>query len=82
MEAFQGGNEAAGLVMGRVLSWPTAEAPEAYHKVLVGGNTQEKGALLRSEALGAYGLMAGDEVLLLPIEEEQRYVILCKVVAV
>lgn len=82
VEVFRGGDGETGLVMGRVLSWPTVEAPEMAHKVLVGGNTQERGALLRNEALGEYGLAAGDEVLLLPIEEEQRYVILCKVVAV
>ena len=29
-----------------------------------------------------YGLAAGDQVVLLPIEEKQRYIILCKAVKV
>lgn len=71
-----------GLCLGRVTSWPTAMQPQIPHKVLAGGNTQERGELLMDPALGPYGLAAGDTVLLLPIEEEQRYVILCKVVEV
>lgn len=71
-----------GLVMGEVLSWPTEQAPGRPHKVLAGGNAQERDALLRAEALGEHGLKAGDTVLLLPIEEAQRYIILCQVVAV
>lgn len=82
VEAFRGGDGEAGLEMGEVLCWPSAEAPGAAHKVLAGGNTQEKGDLLRNEALGPYELAAGDKVLLLPIEEAQRYVIVCKVVEV
>lgn len=47
-------------------------------RVLVGGNAQEEGALLRNASLGE--LKVGDGVLCWPIEEEQRYILLCRVV--
>lgn len=71
-----------GLVMGKVLTWPSQAAPMTPHKILAGGNTQERGALRANPTLLPYGLTSGDEVLLLPIEEAQRYIILCKVVDV
>ncbi len=48
--------------------------------VEVAGTVQESSALLKNSHLGAF--YSGDQVLLLPIENEQRYIIICKVVNV
>lgn len=68
-------------VLGRVLS------PDPL-RVLCGGTVQERDGLLANadlldelDADPAY-LKEGDKLALLPIEERQRYIILCKVVAV
>lgn len=49
-------------------------------KVETSGTVQERFDLLRSN--NVVGLAKGDSVLLLPIEEQQRFIILCKVVGV
>lgn len=46
-------------------------------KIEIGGTVQEKDDLLRNYS---YYPDIGDRVLLMPIENEQRYIILCKVV--
>jgi len=46
-------------------------------EIEVGGTVQEKTDLLRNYS---YSPDIGDRVLLMPIENEQRYIILCKVV--
>lgn len=74
----QGGPD--GLCMGTVISWPSELDPGRPHKVIAQGNTLERDDLLASPALLPYGLAAGAQVLLLPIEEGQRYIIICKVV--
>lgn len=76
------GAASAGLVMGRVLSWPSADSPGTQRKILAEGNAQERADLRASPGLLPYGLVSGDEVLLLPVEDRQRYIILCKVVNV
>ena len=47
-------------------------------KVNVGGIIQDSGALFKNASLSYFN--EGDRVLLIPIEDEQRYVIVCKVV--
>lgn len=47
--------------------------------VEVAGTIQDKDALLINGDITK--LTPGDQVLLIPIEEEQRYIILCKVVS-
>jgi len=46
----------------------------------VAGNSQDKDELLKNELIS--NLEVGDNVLLMPIEDEQKYIILCKVVSV
>ncbi len=77
-----GGGGAAGLALGKVTSAPSEESPDTPLKVSVGGTVQEEGDLLKNAALDDLGFAAGDRVLLLPIEEAQRYIIICKVVSV
>ena len=50
--------------------------------VEVAGNVQEREDLLKSGNLYLGDLEAGDRLLLVPIENEQRYIIVCKVVSV
>ncbi len=80
VEAFRDEPREETLVQGVVTSWPTEKRPDLPHKILVGGNTQEREELLKNINIGPYGLSDGDSVLLLPIEGAQRYIILCKVV--
>lgn len=47
-------------------------------KVEVSGTVQEKLNLLKDQRITSFDI--GDILLLLPIEEEQRFIILCKVV--
>jgi len=49
-------------------------------KIDVAGTIQERQDLLKNSTLDP--LQPGDQVLVLPIDDEQRYVILCKVVGV
>jgi hypothetical protein len=70
-----------GFVFGKVTSAPDEEAPDRPLKVMVAGTVQEAEDLLRNADLNALGFAAGDRLLLLPIENAQRYVILCKVVS-
>lgn len=49
-------------------------------KIDVAGTIQESDALLKNDALNYFEV--GDKLLLIPIEDEQRYVIICKVVSV
>ncbi|MFZ7103366.1 MAG: DUF2577 family protein [Peptococcaceae bacterium] len=49
-------------------------------KIEVSGTVQESFDLLRSNIV--VGLNKGDSVLLLPIEDQQRFIILCKVVSI
>lgn len=64
---------APALVMGKILS-------KAPLRVLVGGNAQDRDSLLRSAGVDPDDLAVGDQVALWPIEDQQRYVILTKVV--
>ena len=73
---------AGGLCLGTVSSWPSREAPAQPCRVVAEGTTQEREDLLAAPSLLPYGLEAGDLVVLLPIEEAQRYIILCKAVSV
>lgn len=47
-------------------------------KVDVAGTVQETDSLLKNKILSTFEV--GDKLLLVPIEDEQRYIILCKVV--
>lgn len=49
-------------------------------KVNVAQTIQDKDTLLKNSSLTEFD--AGDTVLLMPIEDEQRYIIICKVVKV
>lgn len=49
-------------------------------KIEVSNTVQTKADLLKSNSIGE--LHSGDTVLLLPFEEDQRFLILCKVVGV
>jgi len=71
-----------GIVFGKVISAPDGEAPARPLKIMVGGTIQEAEDLLKNAALDSLSFAAGDRLLLLPIENAQRYVILCKVVNV
>lgn len=62
------------LVMGRVLSVQPL-------RVTAEGNAQDADSLLKNAGLEMDELKAGDQLALWPIEEHQRYVILCKVVS-
>lgn len=79
---FVGKTASTGLVLGKVLSAPSKEFPADLLRVSVGGTVQDPEDLLKNSALGELDFLAGDRVLLLPIEEAQRYIILCKVVGV
>lgn len=46
--------------------------------VEVAGNMQGKDALLKNSLISDFEV--GDRLLMIPIEDEQRYIILCKVV--
>lgn len=48
-------------------------------KILAEGNDQEENCLLRLEVAGEIPWKMGDSLLMLPIENHQRYVILGKV---
>lgn len=77
----QGGTDGA-PVRGTVISWPSQSRPGVNKQVMADGNIQDKDSLLIDSRFGPYDLAAGDSVLLIPIEDRQRYIILCKVVAV
>lgn len=81
-QSLIGGTQDAGLCLGRVTSWPDEHNPDRPHRLTAEGNTQERADLLADEGLLPYGLKTGDTVVLFPIEEHQRYVILCKAVKV
>lgn len=66
---------APALVMGRVLSVKPL-------RVLAEGNAQDGECLLRSDGVDPKLLKAGNRVVLWPIEDRQRYVILARVVEV
>lgn len=67
------GKGPAAMVMGRV----TAQKPL---RILAEGNNQDAESLERSEGLDPDTLSVGDTVLLCPMEDRQRYVILTRVV--
>ena len=79
---FAPGAAEGGLCLGTVASWPDQEHPTRPHRVIAGGTSQEREDLLSAPGLLPHGLAAGDQVVLLPIEENQRYIILCKAVSV
>ena len=81
LRGAQRGQDGA-LCLGRVASWPTPTSPDRPRKIVCQGNTQEREDLLSEPGLLPYGLSDGDQVLLLPVEEAQRYIIICKVVDV
>ena len=72
---------AVSLPLGKVISAPNEENPDVPLKVYVGGTVQEREDLLKNAALDDLGFSAGDQLLLLPIEDAQRYIIICKVVS-
>lgn len=49
-------------------------------KLDVAGTIQDESSLLKNNAINEFE--EGDKLLLVPIEEEQRYIILCRVVGV
>lgn len=49
-------------------------------KVEVSGTVQEKTNLLKDQRIASFEI--GDNLLLLPIEEDQRFIIICKAVEV
>lgn len=65
---------APALVMGQVLSAKPL-------RVLAEGNAQDEECLLRSDGVDPQALKAGNRVVLWPVEDRQRYVILAKVVS-
>lgn len=72
----------AGLVFGRVEKWPSAEIPDRPQLVTAEGLQRGQDELLKAAGLGPYDFTEGDLLLMVPIDERQRYVILCKVVDV
>lgn len=76
------GGTADAPVRGVVISWPSPSRPGTSKQVMADGNIQDKDSLLIDSRFGPYDLAAGDAILLAPIEDRQRYIILCKVVAV
>ena len=48
-------------------------------KLDVAGTIQDKSSVLKNSLID--GLVEGDTVLMVPVEDEQRYIILCKVVS-
>ena len=74
--------EDAVLTLGSVVSWPSASAPTTKKQIRADGNLHDSDDLLKAAAIGDYDLKTGDLVLLATIEDRQRYIILCKVVAV
>lgn len=86
VEALESGTHKDGVtgapVRGTVISWPSQSRPGANKQIMADGNIQDKDSLLIDGRFGPYDLAAGDSVLLIPIEDRQRYIILCKVVAV
>lgn len=79
---FAPGAAEGGLCLGTVAFWPDQDHPTRPHRVIAGGTSQEREDLLSAPGLLPHGLAAGDQVVLLPIEEKQRYIILCKAVKV
>ena len=69
------------LTMGNVISAPDVENPDRPLRVSVSGTLQDREDLLKSAELDPLGFVAGDQLLLLPIDEAQRYIIICKVVS-
>lgn len=72
---------ASGLQLGLVLTAPSEEAPDAPLTISVSGTVQEREDLSINAQLDPLGFAPGDQALLLPIDEAQRYIILCKVVS-
>lgn len=68
----------AGLTLGKVISAPDADHPGTPLKIAAGGTVQEIEDLLKNSDLTSFS--SGDLLLLLPIEDAQRYIIICKVV--
>ncbi len=72
--ALSGRKGGEALVMGKVLS-------RRPLRVLAEGNAQDRDSLLASHSIDPLELEPGDQVVLWPIEDHQRYVILTKVVS-
>lgn len=72
------------LRRGRVLGAPTPERPDLPVVVEVDALTasSEEGELSKDAHIGPFELAAGDEVLLLPEDGGQRYLILMRVVKI
>lgn len=82
LQPKDGRKTAAGLLLGRVISAPDEDNPDRPLKISVSGTVQQAEDLMKNAALGAMDFAAGDTLLLLPIDEAQRYIIFCKVVSV
>lgn len=76
------GDISGALQLGKVLSAPSEESPGTALKVSVAGTVQDPDDLSKNAVLSERDLAAGDRVLLLPVDQAQRYIILCKVVSV
>ncbi|HEX2927747.1 MAG TPA: hypothetical protein VHP38_16055 [Ruminiclostridium sp.] len=63
----------ASFRMGTIIS-------DAPLKLDVAGTIQDESSLLKNSHIRNF--MIGDKLLLVPIEKEQRYIIICKVVSV
>jgi len=72
---------AGNLTLGIVISAPDKENPGGPLIVGVGGTLQEREDLLINAGLDPLGFASGDQLLMLPIEDAQRYIIICKVVS-
>lgn len=73
IKAFRNNEEPTAYRMGTV----TNTTPL---KIEVSGTVQESADLLRNSSI--IDLVTGDRVLLLPIEDQQKFIILCKVVSI
>lgn len=77
----QASGAAGNLTFGKVISAPDEDNQDRPLRVSVGGTLQEREDLLINAGIDPMGFTAGDQLLMLPIEEAQRYIIICKVVS-
>lgn len=83
-------NNPFSVLVGTIRGDTKAQLPTSYRLgtvistspiiVDVAGNNQDKDSLLKNELIT--DLKTGDNLLLAPIDDEQRYIIICKVVSI
>ena len=81
MLKHQASSSKGDLTLGKVITAPDEDNPDRPLIVAVGGTLQEREDLLLNTELDPLGFAAGDQLLMLPIDEAQRYIIICKVVS-